>query len=132
MGTMNLEKSGGAKVKFKRYSLLLGCSACGMWSGWVSNRYDPRKGPPREVDTICSSCASRLRFTRGLNSQLNLGSGAHRRTRSVFEFRFWSDPSTAKSEAARINKKIKQIDQKLDKRHNGKFQTAKELRKQKK
>jgi hypothetical protein len=136
MGTMNLEKSGAAellqgekKMKLKRYCLLLGCSACGMWSGWVSNRYDPFKGPPREVNTVCSSCSSRLRFTRSLNSQLGIGSGAHRRTQSVFQFQFWSDPSTVKSEAARINKKLKKTNQKLDNIHNGKFQTAKEIRK---
>lgn len=99
-----------------RMSALLGCSHCGMWSGWVSKRYDPNtQNPPKSINTICSVCSGRLRHKIGMRDKdrqythcYTTGRGAHNRSTSVFKFVRWYEPSTCKSEAARINRKIQE------------------------
>jgi len=93
-----------------RYCLLIGCNHCGFWFGWVSSRKKGRPLPPnRVIDTICSVCYSRVRFTRGSLTMKGtpIGSGAHHKSKSVFSWKPWNNPSTCKSQAAKINRKLK-------------------------
>lgn len=98
-----------------RVSALLGCNHCGLWSGWVSKWFDPSQGEesPKTINTICSCCHGRLRHKRSLRDPerqythiYTSGRGAHNRSTSVFKYRPWPNPSTCKSEAARINQQL--------------------------
>ena len=48
--------------------------------------------------------------SRGYSDCYHPGRGAHNRTKSIFKIREWDNPSTCKSEAARINRKLKRLD----------------------
>jgi len=110
MGIMSSVRLGEDEMSDRRSSLLLGCNACGYWTGWVSKTIKKAyRQTPRTIDTICSVCHSRIRFTRGSMSKKGtpIGSGGHQYRKSVFAWKTWNDPSTCKSEAARINRHLK-------------------------
>ena len=101
-----------------RQCLLLGCNHCGYWTGWVSHRMDASRPPMEKVDTICSVCHRRVRFTRGSYTMQGypLGSGKHNRVKSIFAWRPWLNPETVKSEAAKMNRKLKLVEKDLAER----------------
>lgn len=121
-----------------RVCALLGCNHCGFWSGWVSKRFDPDlETAPETINTTCSVCGGRLRHKRGRRDPertythiYTKGRGAHNRSESVFKYRQWYEPSTCKSEAARINRDLLKIRAKIDPEnfHFG-FKKAKDLKK---
>ena len=110
-----------------RVSAILGCRHCGMFTGWVSKRFDPLiSNGPRSINTICSVCHGRLRHKIGMRDKdrqythcYTAGRGAHNRSISVTKYIPWNNPSTCKSEASRKNR---QLLQNREKRHK-KFDT---------
>ena len=89
---------------YERRALLLQCGHCGFWSGHVSRRFNPKKHPfgPRDIDTICSICSKRLR--RKLRTREKRG--GHNKSQSVIRVIPWGTVSTAKSRAAKMNRRI--------------------------
>lgn len=89
---------------FERRALILQCGHCGFWSGHVTKRFNPHKKPfgPRSIDTICSVCSKRLR--RKLRTREKRG--GHNKSQSVIRVISWSNVSTAKSKAAKMNRSI--------------------------
>ena len=102
----------GCRMAFedmKRFSYLVQCNKCGMWSGYVSKR---RKKRPDKINTICSACHHRLRHTFGTmvgksNTRYRPGRGAHNKSCSVAQIRPFPVASKCKSEAGKMNQKLK-------------------------
>ena len=98
-----------ASKELMRFSYLLQCDKCGMWSGYVSKKRYER---PEKINTICSACHHRLRHTFGTmvgksNTRYKPGRGGHNKSCSVHQIRSHSIPSTCKSTAGKMNQKLK-------------------------
>jgi hypothetical protein len=89
---------------YERRALLVQCGHCGFWNGVVTKRFNPKKTPfgPKTIDTICSICSKRLR--RKLRTREKRG--AHNRGQSIIRVMPWENVSTAKSRAAKMNRRI--------------------------
>ena len=95
--------------RLKRFAYLVQCQKCGMWSGYVSKK---RMRHPDRINTICSACHCRLRHTFGTrvgNSRPSYRPkrGGHNKSTSVLQIRRFANPSKCKSEASKINRKLK-------------------------
>jgi len=93
----------------RRFSYLLQCTKCGMWSGYVSKK---RARRPDRINTICSTCHHRLRHTFGTmvgksNTRYRPGRGGHNKSCSVAQIRPFLEPSKCKSTAGKINTELK-------------------------
>jgi hypothetical protein len=86
---------------------LIRCARCAKWSGWISRT----KGGVKAIDTVCSCCGKRLRYTehrdtsRSKISAYHPGRGAHNRTNSVRGVLFQPKGTDVKAAAARLNKR---------------------------
>lgn len=88
---------------------LLRCRRCGDWSGWISRS----KGGVNAINTTCSSCGKRLRYTfdpdpKGWKNAYRPGRGAHNRTYSVSQIircRSTDDVKKLASERNRMKRK---------------------------
>ena len=114
----------------RRFSYLVQCNKCGMWSGYVSKKRQER---PDKINTICSACHHRLRHTFGTmvgksNTRYRPGRGGHNKSCSVAQIRPHSIPSTCKSTAGKMNQKLKlQLARRSIHRRDTWFQKAKNI-----
>ena len=119
-----------AIADMRRYSYLLQCNKCGMWSGYVSKKRDNK---PKKINTICSTCHHRLRHTFGTmvgssNTRYKPGRGGHNKSCSVLSIRPFNNPSKCKSTAGKMNQKLKlQIAKRSIHRQDTWFRPAKDV-----
>jgi hypothetical protein len=85
---------------------VLRCRRCGDYSGWISRS----KGGVKAINTTCSSCGKRLRYTfdpdpKGWKNAYRSGRGAHNRTYSVSRLIPYRSTDNVKKIAAELNRK---------------------------
>ena len=117
-------------TRVRRFSYLVQCNKCGMWSGYVSKKRQER---PDKINTICSACHHRLRHTFGnmvgkSNTRYKPGRGGHNKSCSVAQIRKHPLPETCKSTAGKMNQKLKlQRAQRSIHRRDSWFRKAKDV-----